>query len=345
MGGFTHSIIMQKWITILWIGISVLLFSCNRTSLPKNETAKSAADELELLTQQLLADSTNASLWNGRAQLFLARGQFDRALFDINKALENDPSNLEVFLTLADIYISMGKPDNCNAALLKAVDLAPNDPRPYVKLAELNLMLENLNMALGWTDKSLEANKFNPDAYFVRGMIFMARKDTLSALRNLKLGLDQNENFYEAMIQLGIIYTEQANPIAEQYLLRALSVFPESMQARYQLALYLQDNERVEEALKHYDTLLMRHPDNKFVLYNIGYAHMVYLSDYNTAINYFDEALLSDPTYIDALYNKGRALEELGRYVNARDVYNEVLRRKTNYELAIEGLNRLDRRR
>lgn len=337
---------MLKRIVFLFIGLLVLSSACNRnTSSIKSESENRIVDELELLTQQLQSDSTNAGLWNQRAQLFLGRAQFDRALYDVNKALENNPADPDIFLTLADIYISMGKPDNCNAALLKAADLAPNDPRPYVKLAELNLLLENLNMALGWTDKSLEASKFNPDAYYVRGMIFLARKDTLSALKNIKLGLDQNENFYEAMIQLGIIYTDQANPIAEQYLMRALKVYPESMQARYQLALYLQDNERVDEALKHYDTLLMRHPENKFVLFNIGYAHMVYLNEFNTAISYFDEALLSDPTYIDALYNKGRALEELGRYVNARDVYNEVLRRKTNYELAIEGLNRLDRRR
>jgi len=48
---------------------------------------------------------------------------------------------------------------------------------------------------------------------------------------------------------------------------------------------------------------------------------------------------------VDALYNKGRALEELGLYENAREVYQEVLNRETNHALSIEALNRLDIRR
>lgn len=314
---------------------------------PENKSDKPAdtTDPLELLSQRIKTDSLNANLFNERARLYLGRGQTDKALIDLNRALELNSKESAFFMTLADVYLMMQKPDNVNAALLKAVELSPDNPMPLVKLAELNLMLEQYNTALAFTDRSLEINRFNPEAYFVRGSVFLARNDTLSALRNILLALDQKQDFYEAMIKLGVIYTIQRNPLAEQYLQRALKLFPGSMQARYQLALYLQDNERATEALLHYDTLLTLVPNHPLVLYNKGYVNLVYLNDFATAIDFFDQALINDPNYVDALYNKGRALEEMGRFVNARDVYNEVLRRRPNYELAVQALNRLDLRR
>ncbi|HMM12550.1 MAG TPA: tetratricopeptide repeat protein [Bacteroidales bacterium] len=323
----------------------LMVIGCGRSGKKETQNATETTDPLELLSQKIMADSTNATLYNNRAKLYLGRGQADKALIDLNKALELNPKDPAIFMTLADAYLLMQKPENVNSALLKAVELAPEDPMPLVKLAELNLMLEQFNTALAFTDRSLEISRFNPEAYFVRGSVFLARNDTVSAVRNILLALDQKQDFYEALIKLGVIYTAQRNPLAEQYLLRALKLFPNSLQARYQLALYLQDNERPTEALQHYDTLLSQIPNHPLVLYNKGYVHLVYLNEYATAIDFFDQALISDPNYVDALYNKGRALEELNRFVNARDVYNEVLRRKPNHELAVQALNRLDLRK
>lgn len=339
---FCHSSV-SIWLMLVIVALSFA--GCRQGGDSGNQKQAETADPLELLNKKIMADSTNAMLYNDRAKHYLAKGQADKALVDLNKALELNPTEVAIFMTLADAYLLMQKPENVNAALLKAVDLAPTDPRPLVKLAELNLMLEQYNTALAYSDRSLEVSSFNPEAYFVKGSVYLARKDTVMALRNILLALDQKQDFYEALIKLGVIYTEQRNPLAEQYLQRALKFFPASLQARYQLALYLQDNERANEALKHYDTLLNQLPNHPLVLYNKGYVHLVYLNDYPAAIDFFDQALIHDPNYVDALYNKGRALEEMGRYAIARELYNEVLRRKPNHELAVKALNRLDLRR
>lgn len=326
--------------------LTILLFFAACTGSNKPEASLiDQADALTQLNQRIQADSSNVLHLNERALYYLEKQQIDKALFDLNRALDIDSRNAEIFLTLAEVYFAMGRLDNCNAALLKAAEIEPNNPKPFVKLAELNLMMDKLNVALAYTDKSLAVSNYNPEAFYVRGMIFLNRNDTVSAMKNLMLALDQKENFYEPMMQIGIILSNQRNELAEQYLQKLILTFPETMQARYQLALYLQDNNRVEDALLHYDTLLKSTPSNKFVLFNIGYVYLVYLENYTKSIEYFDEALVKDPDYIDALYNKGRALEELGKYVTARDLYEQVLQRSTNYQLAIEGLNRLDRRK
>ena len=335
-------------IKYIWLISFILLgvISCN-TSPIENESEQdvSMQSPLDLLNAELMKDSTNAELYNQRAMLYLQLGMPDKALLDVSHALEWDPANAEIFLTLAEVYYAMDQTDNVQTALLKASELSPDDPKPYVKLAELNLLTENITMALGFTDKALNLSSYNPEAYYVRGIIFLARQDTLSALKNLQLALDQDEEFYDPMMQLGKIYAAQSNELAALYYKRAIQMYPERVQSRYELALFLQDNEEWHEALAHYDSLLLIAPNNKFINFNIGYVYLVYEEDFTKAIEYFDEALLSDPNYIDALYNKGRALEELGRYSTARDIYNEVLERETNYQLAIDALNRLDRRR
>lgn len=326
--------------------LSILLvfaFGCGTKEKPKAEAGQ--GDEIEQISQQIKLDSTNSGLYSQRAKLYLSQIKLDKALVDVNRALLLDGKNVDAFLVLAEIYFMMEQPDNCNITLTKANEIEPENPIPLVKLAELNLLMKKFDLALSYTDKALAISTYNPNAYYVRGMIFLAKNDTLSAEKNIKLALDQNENFYEPMMQLGIIYTSKRNSLAEQYLKKAKATHHDGMQARYQLALYYQENGKVQEAILEYDTILMRAPQNKFALYNLGYVNLVFLSDYEKAITYFDQALISDPNYIEALYNKGRTFEEMGRYANAREIYKEVLKRSTNFSLAIDGLNRIDNRK
>lgn len=343
---------MTYRIFIILVLFSTVFFSCNdaqKTSSNANgeevKIASDANDPLEILNSQIISDSTNADLYVERAKLYLQTDRIDRALRDINQALSLNSKQLDAYLVLADIYYGMGQAESVLETLNKATELAPDDPRPQVKLAELHLLQRKLNLALGYTEKALAMENNNPEAYYVRGMIFLAREDTVSAMKNFMIARDQDENFFEALYQIGLIFTAQENPLAVDFLQDAIHRFPNSILARYQLALYEQEIGSIENAIAQYDTLLLMQPDNSKFIFNLGYVHLVYLQQYEQAISYFDAALAVDPEYIDALYNKGRTLEEMEQYATAREIYEQVLEKQTNYPLAIEGLNRLDRRK
>jgi len=298
--------------------------------------------EMGELNRKIENDSLNYELFLTRAKMHLQSGKINEALQDVNRSMELNRDNVDVLLILADIYFAMGMPDNCNSALLRALEVDKQDTRTHIKLAELNLLLQNHSLALGYIDQALALSSFNPEAYYVRAMLYMSRKDTSQAIRNFQLALNQREDFYEPLIQLGVIYTARQHHLAEQYLNKAILLYPQSLQARYQLALFYQANAYLEQAVRHYDTILMRQPGNKHVLFNLGYLNLVYFLKYEKAITYFDEALLVDPNYVEALFNKGLALEELGRLVAAKEVYRQVLSKRDNYSLAIKALNRID---
>ena len=85
----------------------------------------------------------------------------------------------------------------------------------------------------------------------------------------------------------------------------------------------------------------MSQPGNSRLLFNKGYVYFVYLGENQKALDYFNLSLQSDPNYLDALYNKGHVLEQMGDYAQAKAVYMEVLKVNKNYQLAIEAMNRI----
>ncbi len=85
----------------------------------------------------------------------------------------------------------------------------------------------------------------------------------------------------------------------------------------------------------------MQRPDDYIVLFNKGYVNFVYLENNQMALDYFNQALEVNPDYLDAKYNKGRVLEQMGDYSQAVSIYKEVLKARPDYQLAIDGVNRV----
>ena len=335
--------------SILFLGLLLALFACNNTPKPETDnkpqattTPKSVTEAIQLLTDSIAMDSTDAHLYVNRAKAYFANEQIGQAMVDINKALQLDPNNVETYLLLADVYYTLGDQDNIASTLNRAAEVNSLDARPLVKLAELNLLQQNYNLAFGYVDKALGLSPYNPRAYFVKGMCFMAaQQDTANALKNFQLASEQDANFYDPVEQISRIYAVQQPPYALDYLRKAQQQFPDITTTRYELALYLQSHGEPEEALLHYDTLLMQNPENYIVLFNKGYVNYVYLEDNQTALEYFNHALAVNPDYLDALYNKGRVLEQMGDYSQAMSIYKEVLKTRPDYQLAIDAINRV----
>lgn len=335
--------------SILFLGLLLVLFACNNTPKPEiNNTPKEPSapvtvnEAIQLLSDSIAMDSTNARLYLTRAKAYFANEQIGQAMIDINKSLQLNSNNMDTYLLLADIYYALGDQDNISSTLNRAVEINSLDARPLVKLAELNLLQQNYNLAIGYVDKALGLSSYNPRAYFVKGMCYMvAKQDTVNALKNFQLASEQDVAFYDPVEQISRIYAVQQPPYAMDYLRKAQQQFPDFPTTRYELALYLQSHGEPEEALLHYDTMLMQRPDDYIVLFNKGYINFVYLENNQTALDYFNQALEVNPDYLDAKYNKGRVLEQMGDYSQAMGIYKEVLKARPDYQLAIDAVNRV----
>lgn len=196
-------------------------------------------------------------------------------------------------------------------------------------------------MANAYIDKALELNSMNPQAYYMRGIICMSRNDTVQALKQFMKARNQDDSFIDPVLQIASIYAAQRNPMAKDFYTLAIDMAPDNWGSYYDLAMYLQDNGSPEKALEIYDTLDARMPGNYQILFNKGYVNMVYLFEYDKAIENFDKALEINPKSVDALLNKGVAFEQKGNYKQARSIYLQILKDNPNYQLAIDALHRI----
>lgn len=342
-----RTVLKKRYLFGLALVATLCLSACHNTpkdpEKPTQPTAQvdASQDPLALLNDSIARDENRADLYLRRATLYVEREQIGQAMMDVNKSIQLDPNNVDALLLLADIYYLLGDEVNITATLNHALEVSPFDTRPMVKLAELNLLQQNYNLCFGYIDNALKVTTFNPKAFFVRGMAYMAKQDTASAMKNFLIAREQDPAFYDPQREICAIYWAQHDPMTERFMRSMMSNFPDKPMVRYDLAMFLQDNGNPEEALLHYDTLLMLQPGNSRWLFNKGYVCFVYLGDNEQALSYFDQSLQSDPNYIDALYNKGRVLEQMGDYVKARSIYSQVLNQYPNYKLAIDGMNRI----
>jgi tetratricopeptide (TPR) repeat protein len=109
--------------------------------------------------------------------------------------------------------------------------------------------------------------------------------------------------------------------------------------------MFYQENDQYDKALETYAILGRIDTTFKNAPYNTGYIYLVYLKDFQQAARFFSQAIKKDPGYAEAYYNRGFAYELSNQFDMARSDYKMTLKLKTNYQKAIDGLNRLDKMR
>ena len=75
----------------------------------------------------------------------------------------------------------------------------------------------------------------------MKGMNYKEIKDTAKAISSMQTAVEQDQTYYSAYIQLGILCAAQKNPLAVQYYKNAMRIQPNSTEAWYDLGKYYQD--------------------------------------------------------------------------------------------------------
>jgi tetratricopeptide (TPR) repeat protein len=338
----------MKHLTFLFfISLCCILASCGPGKENSNNTDKndSIPSDLAALNKKIADNPKDAASFNKRAELYIKKSDVENALRDINQALQIDPKNSAYLRTLSDIYFSMGKVEKCRETLLKAMEINPADNEAILKLSELLFYLKEYQKVLDYTSKALKNDEGIAKAYFIKGMTFKEIGDTAKAVKSFQIAVEKNQDYYDAYMQLGLLFSIAGNPLAVDYFNNALNINPKSTEAYYGLAMFYQENEQEKKAIDIYKNIIKLDPKDKRPYYNIGYINLVYLKKYDDAESYFSEAIKNDPGYAEAYYNRGFSYELAGNKKNAISDYKKALELKTNYEKAIKALNRIEGRK
>ncbi len=283
----------------------------------------------------------DASLYYKLSLYYIKTKQIDSAFYNGFAALKLDSNNTLYYRHLSDIYFMNSDFESCEDLLERALIKNTKDVEAIMKLAELQLYYKRYKEMEDYLNKALDIDQRNPKAYYMRGFAYKEMGDTMQAIRNLQLTVDQDPEYYNAYIQLGLIFHQKKNKLALDYYKNALNINPKSTEANYNIAMFYQDTKEYEQALDRYKMILEIDNKHKNSYHNIGWIYLEVKNNYSEAIRYFTEAILIDPNFVNALYNRGLAYEKSKDIDKATADYFRAHQIDSEFELAKNALKRL----
>lgn len=292
--------------------------------------------------ERIKKNPNDAEVYHERALYYFEQKKDVEAAFaDIRRVFAVDTTTAKYFITLADLYLAKGMSGNVKASLNKAIDIDPKNIPALTKLAELNLYIKDYNACLKTADQVLKIDIYNPRAYFIKGMAFKELGDTAKAISSFQTVVEQDPDYYNAYIQLGLLYSAIKNPLALDYLNNALNLQPQSIEAYYAIGMFFQEIGNVDKAIEAYNTILKIDSSYNDAHFNLGYIAMVMQNDLAKAIKHFSNNISYHPNNYEAFYMRGLCYERLKDKSNAIRDYRQALKLYPQYDNAAIALGNL----
>lgn len=315
-----------------------------RTDQPAAASKDPFTAALDSINTLIVASPNKASLYEGRAKLFLSVDSLASAGRDLERAVRMDSANVQYRLQLGDLYYRTVQVEKAFNQFERAAQLDPSNTAAILKQAEIQLVLRNYQRSLNLVNDALKKDQHAAHGYFLKGWIHMETGDTTMALSSFRTAVEQDNQDYSAYIMLGKISAARHDPLAEQYYATAISLRPRSVEAWYNKGMYYQENGKDSLALDCYRQIKEIDPNNALAWYNSGFIRLEHLHDLPGAKHDFSEAIRLEPGYTDAWYNRGLAMERANELDSAAASYQIVLGQRPGYDPAAVGLGRLEAR-
>lgn len=331
---------MKKLIFIT--AIALLILACNgstnkqvdsKESTVTSKTAKAISAEIE-------QNPTNPELYYRRANVYFDEQYLDRALADVDEALvlaENNP--LYLFLKARILY-AMNRTMDASKVYEQIIAIKPDFEDARFKLAELYLVVKEHKKSVDLLNVVLAGNKANTNALFLKGMNLKEMGDTAGAVQSFQKAYEIDATFYDAAMQLGILYAALGNKIALDYYVAASRINPKSPEPPYNAGVYLQQKGEYKKAIFMYKQALKANDRFYLANYNAGVI-AARSGQYKEGIDQFNQVIRIEPGYTDAYYMRAVCFEALKNYEDAILNYEHVLELNPEHKMAKASLKSL----
>jgi len=329
---------MKNRIALLLLCFTICLMGCH---------SKKYADlppELAELCKNIDKHPKKSELYYQRADYYYYHKEIEKGIADMQTAIKLQPDSSKYYVKLSDLYFAQRETDLAEEMLLQAIKKQPSNNEARLKLAELYFHLRMKDQCATTLEEAIKLQNHNPKAYLIKAFLLKEDQDTTGYLRMLQLVIDQDPKEVKAFLELGSFYQERMNPLAISYYQNGIQVDPNNVELHYNLGKMYQDLNNREEAIQEYKTAIQINPKYVPALNNLGYIYLDDANKYGDAVKLFTRAIAEAPTVASIVCNRGVAYEYVGDYAKARKDYEKALKLEANFEPAILGLNRLDKK-
>jgi tetratricopeptide (TPR) repeat protein len=273
------------------------------------------------------------------AQAYLLRAQVteDKAQqqADLDAALKADPSNTDAGQSLAQLYIERGEKEKAVEALEKLIARDADNPNLLAVLAQTLIDLKRFDEALAHCDSVVKLAPRAPAGYKLRARARVFKDDIPGAVKDLDESLAINGNDLEALLMRSSLLAAQGNDDkAKADIEKLLKQAPDLPQAILLRSSIAAGKKQWGDAISDLQTLLQSDPTNAEYRLRLA-AYFVGDSRPRRAIEVLTQVLdgirdENDPdskeTKGDVLRSRADALLSVGRHADAVKDYDEALK-------------------
>lgn len=288
----------------------------------------------------------NAPAYLMRGTVYSLKKDYDKALADLNKAIQIDPQEYAAYFRRSDIYGLTGKNDLAEADKKEGIRIFRAKPASTAKdHYERGVYFDERAF---WGDAINEysaAIKLDPNlkAGFPFTGVYQKRGELYELTEKYTEALDDYTHALAAQPQNVVLLIERADLLADPYIFEnrkaeairdysavidraaELQAAPEKLQYAYQQRLNLYKTlAQYDAAIADSTELLKLNPQNAYYFFQRGSLYSD-KKDYEKAIRDYDQAILLDPSHEGYYNSRGTAYHNLKQYDKAIADYSKAI--------------------
>lgn len=257
----------------------------------------------------------------GGAQL--AAGEKDNAVATFGKLVELEPQAPIAYLRLASAQLANKSPDDARNTFNKALELKPGLIEAQLGLIGLDMQQGRPNDAIRRAQQIQQQQPKSPAGYTVEGDIQASQKQFAKAAELYQKAFDLDKTSLLAMKLHGSLAASGKSAEAEAKTAQWLKQHPDDVDMRAYLADSYMNRGQDQSAIDQYQAILQKAPDHLVALNNL--AWLLQKQRNPQALDYAERAHKlrpDDPTVLDTL---GWILVEQGKTARGLDLLQRAL--------------------
>ncbi|MEP6648280.1 MAG: tetratricopeptide repeat protein [Saprospiraceae bacterium] len=317
--------------------MALLSQGCKSKTQQAVEEGKTGNPALDMVSDSIKSDPKNVNLYLHRAQIYYDNQAYDQAIGDLVRLMKIDSVNLKAHHLLADVYLDHMQSSLALQTMERAAKLYPDSIHTKLKLTEFQLILKQYSAAMNTLADIMKIHPGDPEALFMLGMVYRDQGKTEQAIGAFQSAVERNPDNAEAWVILGDLMDRTHNPLAIQYFDNAIRVAPQNVAAWHAKAYFLQNNNRIPEALdiyKHIHTIDPQYGD----AYLNAAILLMYRDSFESANKELDILQKIDPTNAATWFYRGKIHQLRGEKDLAKADYEQALKLDDKYDQARDAL-------
>ena len=218
--------------------------------------------------------SGNRYYYFTESQLMIRKGHFEKAIFYLNKAIENDPNSSFLQKELAGLYLRLQNPDKALKILEKIIKTDTNNIDSLILYGKLKQTLKDNESAKKTYEKIIKKDPLQKEIYLRLGSIYMDEENLDNAFRVYEQLVQFFPGSYVGFFFLGKIYSETGDlKQAEKSFLKTLKLEPDLEEPRFELINIYETQGKEKKIIRIYKDILEIDPDNIRASMGLGYYY------------------------------------------------------------------------